>query len=270
MTSPLSISSIPVVILSALLVFPVHADEGWYIGISAGESRYDGIKPSSLSDPVGIVGIDGPPLPIDPILNIPDFDGPAFIPVNFTVDTDDEDTGWKLSAGYRFNKHLAVEASYVDAGEAEITMSTQPALATTEGDFLVMAPVDPVFSLSTTESTKIKARGFDISALGSYPLSENFSVLARLGLVYSEVETSSKISTDISGGGPIFSGQPLSLSFKSEESEFNPVAGLGIQYRISSIFSVRLEWTRYLDAIDLGQSEEDLDNYTLGIFYHFK
>lgn len=55
----------------------------------------------------------------------------------------------------------------------------------------------------------------------------------------------------------------------SEESSFKPVFGAGIQYLVFEAVAVRLEWTRYQDAIDLGNSEDDIDSFTVGLRYQF-
>jgi OOP family OmpA-OmpF porin len=67
---------------------------------------------------------------------------------NFDVDDlDDEDNSWKAIAGYRFNPNFAVEANYVDFGEAS-------------------APATPLAARFDAE-----AKGFALYAVGTVPIS---------------------------------------------------------------------------------------------------
>jgi OOP family OmpA-OmpF porin len=67
---------------------------------------------------------------------------------NFDVDDlDDEDNNWKAIAGYRFNPNFAVEANYIDFGEAS-------------------APETPLGARFDAE-----AKGFALYAVGTVPIS---------------------------------------------------------------------------------------------------
>ena len=67
---------------------------------------------------------------------------------NFDVDDlDDEDNSWKAIAGYRFNPNFAVEANYIDFGEAS-------------------APATPPAARFDAE-----AKGFALYAVGTVPIS---------------------------------------------------------------------------------------------------
>ena len=68
---------------------------------------------------------------------------------------DDEDTGFKLFGGYKFNRNLAVEGGFVDFGE--ISASNGPATVTVSSDALFAA------------------------AVGILPVSSKFSVFGKLG-----------------------------------------------------------------------------------------
>src|SRR5687768_9155571 len=62
---------------------------------------------------------------------------------------DGKDTGFKVFGGYMFNRHFGVEGAYVDLGEVSYS-----------GDF---------FGLPVTGG-KVEVSGFNVAALGSYPI----------------------------------------------------------------------------------------------------
>src|SRR5262245_43570426 len=78
-----------------------------------------------------------------------------------------EDTAGKVFGGWRFNRYLAAEISYLDYGVAKATS------------------VVPGVQASAT--TKVKAAG--LSALGSVPLGERLALLGRLGLLETRIRT---------------------------------------------------------------------------------
>jgi OmpA-OmpF porin, OOP family len=82
---------------------------------------------------------------------------------------DGSDTAFELFGGYMFNRHLGIEGAYVDLGEV-----------TYSGDFFG----DPVVG------GKVEVMGFSVAALGSYPLSEQFSLFGKIGLFLWEAEAS--------------------------------------------------------------------------------
>jgi OOP family OmpA-OmpF porin len=75
-----------------------------------------------------------------------------------TCDTDKN--AYKVFAGYRLSRHLALEAGYVDLGK--FTVASGASLAET------------------------KPRGVAGHVVGLWPLSERISILGRLGLIYGD------------------------------------------------------------------------------------
>ena len=69
------------------------ADTGFYFGGSFGQSRVSDFSGSDVDSELASMGISS------------------------TTTTDDKDTGWKVFAGYRMMKYLAVEAAYANLGE---------------------------------------------------------------------------------------------------------------------------------------------------------
>ena len=107
------IAAASLIVLSTLAsqAFAQQPQRGWYAGISAGQSTAD-IDSASVLPVIGAT--------------------------QSRVSTDDTDTGFKLYGGYRFNRHLAVEAGYADLGSFRATRTvTAPASGTLSGEFKV-------------------------------------------------------------------------------------------------------------------------------------
>jgi OOP family OmpA-OmpF porin len=142
------------------------------------------------------------------------FNGPND-PLITSGTVDGKDTAFKVFGGYMFNRHFGVEGAYVNLGEASYS-----------GDF---------FGLPVTGG-KVEVSGFNVAALGSYPITEQFSVFGKIGLFIWESEAS-----DTTGGLP-FSNQAdgTDISF-----------GLGVGYNFTRNLGVRAEWERFkLDDVD--------------------
>jgi OOP family OmpA-OmpF porin len=142
-----------------------------------------------------------------------------------TVDYTDK--GFKLGGGYMFNRNFGVEAEYVRLGQATVTGTA-------------------AFSGSA------KAHGVVVSALGVWPINDQFSVLGRLGFINGTIEVSSAGQSDTS--------TDLKLAY-----------GLGVAYSISKEWSVRLEYDLYSglgNSSTTGQSDVDL--LSLGVVYKFQ
>jgi len=129
---------------------------------------------------------------------------------------DDNDTGGKIFGGYRINKNFAIEGSYYDFGNLE------------EG------------------ANKLSIDGFGLGVVGSMPLSDSFSVFAKVGI--------HAWDADISG--------PIVSQF-SDDSDSDVFFGGGLDYAINRRWTVRGEFERYV--VD----EFDYDVGSVGIIYNF-
>jgi OmpA-OmpF porin, OOP family len=115
---------------------------------------------------------------------------------------DASDTAFKIFGGYTFNRHLAVELAYVDAG----------------------APSEDV-----AEDVRMEAEssGIVVSAIGTLPLSESFALFGRVGYAFSE--TSARLRT------------PNETIVDRDESE-DPLYVAGAILQFSESFGLRLEY----------------------------
>ena len=129
---------------------------------------------------------------------------------------DGKDTAFKIFGGYMFNRHFGVEAAYVNFGEA-----------TYSGDFFG----------SPVTGGKIEIDGFNLSAIGSAPITEQFSIFGKVGLFLWDAEAS-----DTTAG----------LPFSAKDDGSDVSFGIGVGYNFSRNLGVRAEWEMFqTDAADV-------------------
>jgi len=130
---------------------------------------------------------------------------------NFTTDIDDEDTGWKIYAGYRALPWLALEASYTDYGKAKLKANTT----------LPSASID----------TKWEAEAFALDLLPTFDM-DRFSLFARLGAAFYRVRADS--TTTFTGGTTVSGNEKKNdVAFKwggGGAFQFTPNLGLRVEY----------------------------------------
>lgn len=161
----------------------------------------------------------------------------------FSISKDEKDTGYKIQAGYQFTPNWGVEFGYVDLGKiSAVNNVTAPAVGFLRGDG--------------------KADGWNAVAVGTLPLSNGFSLLGKLGTIYSTA------SVTVSTGGAVVLPAGTQTNFK--KSEWNWAYGLGVQYDISKTTSVRGEWDRY-DRIRPSDASNkyNFNLYSVGLNFKF-
>lgn len=140
---------------------------------------------------------------------------------------DGKDTAFKVFGGYMFNQYFGVEGAYVNLGEVSYS-GTFSGLPVTGG--------------------KVELMGFNIAALGSYPVTPEFSVFGKIGLFVWEAKAS-----DTTAGAPF-----------SAKNDGNDVSfGLGVGYNFTRNLGVRAEWERF--KLD----DADADLLSIGIVWKF-
>jgi OOP family OmpA-OmpF porin len=124
---------------------------------------------------------------------------------------DDKDSGWKIFGGYRFNRHFAVEATYIDFGSLTATAVRAGATVNASGD----------------------ATGFGVAAVGILPIHERFSVFGKAGILSTDLK-----ATATGPGG----------TFSSTSGETELHYGLGAMFNITRNWGIRAEWERAEDS----------------------
>ena len=137
------------------------------------------------------------------------------------VSCDDSSNTWKLFGGYQVNRHFAAELGYSD----------QLAKASASGP---------------GGTAQVKVSAWELVAVPSYPITDQFSVYGKAGLYYAT-------SKGTSSAGASASETDNGLTF-----------GLGAGYQITKNVGARLEWQRYNDV-----GGPNIDALNLGVLYRF-
>ncbi len=155
-----------------------------------------------------------------------------------TVDIkdDDRDNGWKLLAGYKFNKNIAVEGGYFDLGKYGFTATTLPA---------------------GTLNGNVRLKGVNLDVMGILPFTDKFSAFGRIGL------NEAKASTAFDGVGSVNVLDP-----KRSKRDLNYKMGVGLEYAFTDALGVRAEAERY-QINDAVGNKGDIDLISLGVVYRF-
>jgi len=144
---------------------------------------------------------------------------------------DDNDTGYKLFAGYKFSKNFALEGFYTDLGEVSVTETES----------------------GNTIRLTAKADGIGLAAVGILPINDSFSIFAKAGFYH----------WDIDGKGT--GNNETNEEMESDGTDFT--FGLGASYAFNESIAVRAEWERY-DGIDY-DSKVDVNLLSAGIVFSF-
>jgi OmpA-OmpF porin, OOP family len=119
---------------------------------------------------------------------------------------DEDDIGFRLFGGYQFHRNIAVELGY-----------------------------GMLFDKSDVEVTAL-----EVTAVGQFPLANQFSLIGKLGFANVEVDAP---------------------GFGSEDST-EITWGIGVQFDVSRNLAARAMWQRY-------QTDEELDFLHIGIMWRF-
>ena len=144
------------------------------------------------------------------------------------VSCDDSDTSFKIYGGSKVNKNFGFEIAYVDMGQAELT--------------------DGVTTI------KYEATGFNFSALGIIPVSNNVDIFGKAGLMLWDAEAS--ISA------------PFNVS--EDDNGTDITFGVGINFNASEKFAIRAEFEKFNNVGDEDTTgESSVTVLTVGAIMYF-
>ncbi|MGB9149376.1 MAG: outer membrane beta-barrel protein [Burkholderiales bacterium] len=118
---------------------------------------------------------------------------------------DETDTSVKIFAGYRFTPNVSGELGYLDIGKGKVNLNN------TDLD--------------------VSGNAVYLDAVGNYPLTNNFSLLGRIGVANAKAKASASFGS-------------------ATDSETKLHVGLGVSYDFSPTMSVRGEWEQVSDFAD--------------------
>ena len=199
--------------LSALVTPLVHAEApNWYIGGNAGGTA------ATIDDARITSSLLGSGL------------------ATTSISDRDRDSGYRLYAGYQFNRYWALEGGYFDLGKFGYTANTVP-LGSLTGD--------------------IRLKGWNLDLVGTLPLSDRFSLLGRVGANYADTND----TFTSTGAVRVINPNPTSR-------DTNYKFGLGVQYAFNDALALRVEAERYRINDAVGNNGH-IDMATIGLVYSF-
>jgi opacity protein-like surface antigen len=223
--------------LSGLAVSSAWAAEtGFYFGVNVGQADFDVGNVARLSPPVLVPFSSGG--------NPGTFVGGRFLAVASASSSsvDERDATFAAALGYTFNRYVSVELSYADLGEATMT-------SLTNFNFVGNPLLAPQ---GLRVDQELSAETLAITVLGTYPLSERWSLFGRGGYGHSESDI------DVRAGFTAPGSTPTQFSQDFDSDDF--VVGAGVGYRLSSRWSLRLDYERIFEA---GAEQVDVDRVGL-------
>jgi opacity protein-like surface antigen len=159
-------------------------------------------------------------------------------------------TSYRFGGGYQVNRYLAAEVAFVDLGDV--------------GSHYRMV------STGVTSDIRGKYRldGYQVLAVGRWPVTESIAVLGKLGIFASRLRYSE-------AGTVQFQQGPYSF-VAPHDNATKATFGLGAEYRLDPRWAIRVDWDRYqgighgfaLTESDNGRFDS-VDSYSVGISYRF-
>lgn len=169
--------------------------------------------------------------------------------------------GYKLQLGYEFTPNFAVEGGFVDLGRFTYTTSYD---IKEVYDF----PGIHVENTLTPEPAhrEVRAKGWNVAAVGTLPIDEEWSVFGKLGVMRADVKV--KDSAERLPFG--MKNDPFGRTKNSSASKWSSNLGVGVNCRLSETMGMRLEAERYskVGKADVTGST-DIDLVTLGLKANF-
>jgi OOP family OmpA-OmpF porin len=159
----------------------------------------------------------------------------------FSCSTDDKSTGFKLFAGYEFNRIFSVEGGYVNFGQFK-----QKANGSFNGT-------------QVTVTGTADGDGLFADTILSAPVGSSVSVFGRLGMTVWNV----KEKAQASGGG-------RSASASDNASGISSDFGVGVKVVVTQKISLRGELQRFFRVGDKDKTgQSDVDMISASVLYRF-
>ncbi|MFC7158795.1 OmpA family protein [Pseudidiomarina halophila] len=200
------------VLFLAGVALPAVAQEqdGWYLGVGGGATRATIAEDEITAD----------------LMNS------GYQVTEF--DAAENDSGYKIFAGYQFNQNFALEAGYFDLGNFSYDATTSPA---------------------GMKSGQLDLNGWNMDFIGLLPVSESGSLFALVGAHKSEAEV------HFAGTGAV---NVLTPNYAKTTTDYK--FGVGYQYQLGEHFGLRLAAERYRMDDAVG-NDGDIDLYSVSLVF---
>lgn len=134
------------------------------------------------------------------------------------------DTGFKIYGGYQFAPNWAIEAEYIGFGK---------------------------YKFDADDHVTTKTTGFGVSAVGVLPLSSQFALLGKLGVLAKKTKTDSHDNS----GHTFYSQDKITAA---------GLLGVGAEYRFTQNFALRGEY-EYAGKTSVGENDGKIKNSLLSV-----
>ena len=213
--------------LAVLATTPaVAAERGFYVGFDAGQYSYDldegGLNASiaGLVEDAGLSIVDG------------------------SSETSEDGFTYGVFVGYQVFRFLAVEAAYVDLGDAEYKSRA--------------VVTDGLNTANLSAQLTAESSGPTLSVLGILPIGPSWEVYGRAGVYFASDDVSAQLAVD-------GVSDPFSDSSSSEEFLW----GVGVGYTQAQ-WTLRLDYQQFMDVGDEDTTgEADVDRIALAAIFRF-
>ena len=244
------------VALAALVAFatPAVAERtGFYVGGDIGQSSWDLSQrdANNLSNAI-----------TDTIT----FYNPSASVTSTGNDFSDTSTTYGFFVGYQFLRYFAIEAAWMDLGDASVD---------TDATY-VYNVVNPIFPSPPNGGTfntnaQFESTGWALSGLPMLPIGDAWNLYARLGVYWGDNELSGRFRGQDTRNG-VAVGSPYDQKFSESDTSTVFLWGLGASHTWNQRVSMRLEYTNIADVADVsGYSADasDVERFTVGLVYRF-
>ncbi|MDH5255910.1 MAG: porin family protein [Gammaproteobacteria bacterium] len=164
------------------------------------------------------------------------------------IESGDSDTSLSLFAGYRFNRHVAAELGWFDAG----TMGWEQSLVY----------VPDLLDVYNTD-VHLEVTAVNASAIGILPFARIWEGYIRGGLTFYDAEAGQRLT-------PSFGGATVDRSVDDSGADF--LFGIGVGVTLFDRAHLRLEFQSFFIDEDLLAAEDDtasVDTLLLDVQYRF-
>lgn len=157
-----------------------------------------------------------------------------------STSADNKDAAYKFSLGYRFSPVVAVEGFYTDLGKYNTrTNVVTPFPGTVNADY--------------------KAKGYGVDLVLSAPMTQEFSVYGRLGVLQAKTEANFSST-----------GSVLLVTNRGSKNKTGQHFGVGLQYDLNPALALRAEVETYRKLGDDSTGGElKVDVLSLGAIFRF-
>ena len=165
------------------------------------------------------------------------------IPPLGSYTTNDKGVSYSAYAGYQFNDYFALEGGYVDLGEV-------------------------VSKFGNGRTNNMSLKGWELSAVGSYPIVKGFSALGKLGvtrLSTRNYETGTNLPCSTCVG---YHGDP-DASYDNKDDSTHMTYGAGFKYDFNNNLSTRAMIQFYRGTPGENTVELRANTVSLGLQYKF-